>query len=384
MPTLYADKIFTPKELVEGQVLEINDKGVIQALRPRKQGEEVVYFNGILCPGFINCHCHLELSALRGQISEKTGMVDFIKRIISERRKLMPLSIDSAIQSALKELMDNGIVALGDICNTADTVWSKKRNHHIYTHSFIELFGLDDRKVEEIWKDGKELASEFWPLPTSITSHAPYSTSSALIQKIHSQNPPILSIHLLESKEERMWMEEGVGPFVSFMQHIEGRKKNKAQAGVIDYITQELQAHQQIIWVHVVELTKGESVQLVSQYPQSYFCLCPRSNMYIHGTFPDLSIFEGYLGKVCVGTDSLASNDSLDIWAELKALYEYNSQLRLHQLLSFATVNGAKALGIGDRYGSFQPGSRPGINHVSGPSMDERDLINEGKVTKLY
>src|SRR5687767_14189298 len=113
---LKADKIFDGYKLHPGKVLLVNDDGSIEKIIDEKiAGDEIEKYEGILSPGFINCHCHLELSHLKGLIPEKTGLVDFVFKVVNERH--FPESeILSAIEKAENDMIKNGIVAVGDIC----------------------------------------------------------------------------------------------------------------------------------------------------------------------------------------------------------------------------------------------------------------------------
>jgi len=99
----------------------------------------------------------------------------------------------------------------------------------------------------------------------------------------------------------------------------------------------------------------------------NYYCTCPKANLYIENSLPDYSIFNAE--KLCVGTDSLASNNSLSILDEIQIIKE-NSDFDLHTLLKIASKNGADALGF-TTLGTFEKGKSPGVNLISGLSKIE-------------
>lgn len=137
---LKAEKIFDGCNLLMGKVLLVNADGSIENVVDEKEaGEGIEQFEGILVPGFINCHCHLELSHLKGLIPEKTGLVDFVYKVVTERY-FPENEILSAIESAENEMIENGIVAVGDICNNTLTLQQKKKEQ-LHYYNFIEASG---------------------------------------------------------------------------------------------------------------------------------------------------------------------------------------------------------------------------------------------------
>ncbi len=384
MPLLFADKIYTPEKWLTGYLLEVSNDGVIQDVRPRTMGEKVEEFRGILSPGFINAHCHVELSGLKSTIDKKMGMTGFIRSLVQQRKLIPEKKLVVAAKKALEHMWNQGIVALGDICNTTHSLEGKKQHSYLYSHNFIELFGLDPLRTERIWEEGVNLANKWTSFPHSITSHAPYSMSSSLIRKINAAQPKLMSIHLLESKEEREWFSKATGPFSDFYQGLNLPEPNNEGQAEIPYLIQEMNRMQSVLWVHLTEIESQEVDWLMKQFPNSYFCLCPRSNRYIHDTSPQLNVFKGWEDRICLGTDSLASNDSLDILAEINVLAKQESSFSFHQLLSFGTYQGAKALKISDKYGQFSPGMRPGINLISCPSGKIDEVRESGQLEKLF
>ncbi len=106
-------------------VLLTTEEGIIiDILPPSDAGEEVQKLEGILCPGFVNAHCHLELSHLKGHIPPHTGMVDFLLQVMQLRRFRMEEKLKS-MDAALAEMKANGVVAVGDISNGTDSIGPK-------------------------------------------------------------------------------------------------------------------------------------------------------------------------------------------------------------------------------------------------------------------
>ncbi|HEY6977548.1 MAG TPA: amidohydrolase, partial [Chitinophagaceae bacterium] len=136
-----ADHIFTGAEMLDSNtVLITNEEGIVEDLIVQNDaGEDVQYFKGMLTPGFINCHCHLELSHMKGLIPERTGLVDFVFKVVTERH-FDEEEILQAITKAEDEMLANGIVAAGDICNNTLTLSQKSKKRLAY-YNFIEVSG---------------------------------------------------------------------------------------------------------------------------------------------------------------------------------------------------------------------------------------------------
>lgn len=370
MKILTADKIYTPDKWLENHALVVDEQGKIQAVRPLEIGEKAEYFPGILCPGFVNAHCHLELSALQGKIVRGTGMAGFGAEVVSKRQGISQEETNDAITLALESAWKSGTNVIGDICNDASSFASKQdflaQNTSFYIHNFIEIFALRASAAEFVWEKGQNLLTEF-PTNSSLTLHAPYSASEKLLQiaaNHFQENPYLASVHLLESQDEREIFEKGTGYFADFFQKIGIDFQGFPTKSPIDYIAKGLNREQAIIFVHLTEATAEELAILAEQFPKAYFCLCPESNRFIHETLPNFALFLPYLDRICLGTDSLASNDSLDMYKEIQAIQAHFPQIDLHTLLKCLTTNGAKALQVSPQFGAFSIGNNCGIVNI--------------------
>src|ERR1035437_445991 len=213
MRKISADYIFTiTSEPIKNGVIIIDDDGTILEIKHisdfKNDQSEIEFYEGIICPGFINTHCHLELSHLRTQISENKGITGFIKEIISQRFVSSEEQIQKAIVNAEAEMINNGIVAVGDISNNNSTFSQKAKGNLLY-HTFIEVFDLNPDKAEDVFDKAIALKKELLQLSTfnfqpsiSIVPHSPYTVSEKLFKLISDEtikNNSILSIHNQES-----------------------------------------------------------------------------------------------------------------------------------------------------------------------------------------
>jgi len=286
----------------------------------------------------------------------------------------------------MQELWKKGTVGVGDICNTTLSLPAKIKHKHLFTFSFIELLGLDPMRVESEMNKGQQLITEFETegLKASISPHAPYSMSSELIREISRQHPERMSLHLLESLEERELFEKGSGAFVDFYRKVNLPYSGFATNSALRHVIQEISTDQAILFVHNTEMTEEELDQILDYFPRASFCLCPRSNYFIHKRYPDIKRFAQRTRRICLGTDSLASNHDLDVFEEAKCIHELEPEIPLEKILGWLTYQGARALGVEKELGSFLVGSKPGVNLISGIDENELLLTANSAVKKIY
>jgi cytosine/adenosine deaminase-related metal-dependent hydrolase len=345
-------------------VLVLDDDGrVVDLLDSREGIENLEVFDGFLCPGFVNTHCHLELSHLFGKLPEQTGLPAFIAQV-PQQRGASKQEIQEAIVAADQQMWNNGIVAVGDISNTADT-FALKANSPIYYHSFIELFGLAEEKATKIFEAGLAL-KQACPTSSSIVPHATYSVSQALFELIKEhQEGGLLSVHNQETATEDLLFEKGEGAMYEQLSAF--GKLHISQQSALKTTLPKL-AEVPTLLVHNTYTTAADVAWAAAENKQLYWCTCPQANLYIEGCLPNYANFKEV--KMTIGTDSLASNHSLSIWEEVQTIREH-TDIELNTLLTWACKNGAEFLQQ-PFLGSFEKGKRPGVNH-----------IHQGKVKKV-
>ena len=202
-----ADYLFTNDKLAKGKVLITEETGKFEAIADAKNvSGDIEIFKGIICPGFINAHCHLELSHLKTIIPEKTGLIDFVFEVVS-KRYFEDNQILRAIAVAENEMIRNGIVAVGDICNYSITLSQKIKLKLLY-YNFIEISGWLPEIAEARFEKRMLALKQFEinKLIASIVPHAPYSVSDVLWQKIIPFfSGKTITIHNQESEEEDLF-----------------------------------------------------------------------------------------------------------------------------------------------------------------------------------
>jgi cytosine/adenosine deaminase-related metal-dependent hydrolase len=396
-----ADYLFTGHGLAgQDSVLVTASDGTVQSVVPLAEaGEGVEEYRGLLSPGFINCHCHLELSHMKGVIPERTGLVDFLSMVLLLRGQSKPGDEDDrwdtqfeAITAAEREMQENGIVAVGDICNTTDTAVLKAAGR-LYYHNFIETAGFIEEGAAARFAQSQRIFNafaEFYPLPiesNSIVPHAPYSVSAALFRLIAGfPGNHLLTIHNQESEAENQFIVSGTGDFLRLYEALrldvsffKGTGKRS-----LEHFLPYFHRNQSVILVHNVAIGEGDLRLAMGggghdgrDGPDLFFCLCPNANLYIGDILPDVDMLVSRGCRIVIGTDSLASNHRLSILEELKTLQRFFPQLGTPTLLQWATLNGARALQMDGVLGSFEAGKRPGVL-LLGELAEERFTAGTG------
>lgn len=365
-----ADELFDGYTLSgEQKVLITTEEGIIENIVPANEaGDDVQQFNGVLSPGFINCHCHLELSHMKGMIAEKTGLADFVYKVVTERH-FPEEEILLAIERAEDEMLLNGIVAVGDICNNTLTLPQKAKGR-MYYHNFIEASGFNPEIAAQRFERSAGFFREYaryYSIPVesnSIVPHAPYSVSDELWEKIvYFPGNHLMTIHNQETIAENEWFIEKKGGFIDFYgkmnidaSFFKATGKTSLQSYLLKFIK-----NQTLILVHNVHTSEEDLLFAENTGKDISWCFCPNANLYIGDQLPAIDLFMKNNCIVVLGTDSLASNQQLSILEEIKTLNRHFPDTGISEFLKWATMNGAKALQMDKLLGSFEAGKRPGV-----------------------
>ena len=365
---LRADRLFDGYRFRnEDEVLVTDEQGlVLDIVSIDNAGVDIEQLNGILSPGLINCHCHLELSHLKNVIPPHTGLIDFLCSVVTKRGFTAEV-IAAAIAEAEQEMFNNGTIAVGDIGNTADSAFVKSKSK-IRWQNFVEVLGFYDAKAEENIKHYNEVVNELNQFHrTSLVPHAPYSVSAKTFQLINEATAgQIISIHNQENAAEDELFKTGGGDFLKLFNvfgidaspfPVTGKSSIRSYLPFFDN-------RQTIFLVHNTFMLE-EDILWANDYASEHelkliYCLCPNANLYIENKLPDVSQFQKHNCDLVLGTDSYSSNWQLNIVKEVQALLQHTS-VSIEEALQMATINGAKALCWDNELGSFEKGKKPGV-----------------------
>jgi len=369
-------------------IIETDDDGTILDIRNTggQPAEEagLEFHSGIIIPGLVNAHCHLELSHLSGLIARHTGISGFVSEV-GKIRASDQERIRQAAAGADREMWFQGVSGAGDISNTGITL-SVKQNSRIRYHTFIELFGLNSDTATSRFDQALQVAEAFGHagLPHSLSPHATYSVGTDLWELLSREKllTGRISIHHDESMEERELLEHRTGPFA----------ENFGKAGFdLTTLPEEAPDVFKLLgkylpdsdWI-LVHNTITDPL-LMPGHPKSgtYWVLCPNSNRYIENLMPDFERFAASGLTICIGTDSLASNLTLSVLEEMKTIMEAAPGITFDTVLQWATLNGALALGMVKDLGTIEKGKKPGLVNIPVFEWGKNRLSNDSKPNRL-
>ena len=391
-----ADNIFNGFEILHGQVLITDAVGkIIDLVAEKKAGDGVEKLKGMLCPGFINCHCHLELSHMKGLVLKNTGLTEFVLKVVNDRHLAYRQAgfdedqILEAVEKAEDEMIQNGIVAVGDICNNIISIPQKSKKRLPY-HNFIEASGFPPSLAQNRFNKAVAIFDLYAAsLPAnSIVPHAPYSVSPQLFGLINDfEGNDILTIHNQESRSENEFFEKGTGKLLGMYEKMGIDISFYKPPGLSSLQTwfPRFTKGQTVIAVHNTFTSEQDiefsKMQTKNPKLKTFFCLCPGANLYISNVLPDVNMLIQQGCEMVLGTDSLASNDQLNILEEIKILHHNFSELNITALLQWATSNGSRALGMDETLGSFEKGKTPGVVLIEG--MEGMRITDQSKVRRV-
>ena len=371
-------------------VIEVDTVGLIGRVGEAKlfEGREIKWLEGVLIPGMVNTHCHLELSHLEGKMGTGLGLLSFLKGVVGFR-DMDDRLIQKAIQEADNAMYEAGIVAVGDISNKTDTDRVKTESS-IYYHTFVELFDFINASLTPgVVEKGETVFEVFRKTETnncSVVPHAPYTVSESLFHfiKHHNEADAVVSMHNQETPAEDALFRSKSGGFIGFYRDF-GLSLDSFKAtgkSSLHSCLHQLNSENKILLVHNTMTTRVD-IRYAQEYSDNiYWVTCPNANLYIENRLPKYEYFITEQAKMCMGTDSLSSNWQLSILDEMRTISKFNPTISFDTLLSWATINGANALGINRKYGSLESGKQPGIVHLQ-PTSGEFELLKEFSVHRI-
>jgi cytosine/adenosine deaminase-related metal-dependent hydrolase len=325
---------------------------------------------------------------MKGLIPEHTGLVDFVIAIMKQRH-FPEEEILQAISDAEDAMIENGIVAVGDISNNAISVTQKAKNRLAY-YTFLELSGFTPYIAQSRFDKGLEYYQQFKQIhlnshSLSMAAHAPYSVSQELwkLMEPYFKNKTT-TLHNQETYFEDDFFRNKSGDFIRLYEHLHVNLDFFATTGKssLQSVAANFDGAKNTLLVHDV-FTKEDDIhfiQALSEIQQNkyHYCLCINANQYISDAKPPIDLFRKNNCNIVVGTDSLASNHQLNILEELKTISKYFTNIPLEEQLQWATLNGAQALGF-EHLGSFEKGKNPGvvlIDQIENKAITKNSIAN--------
>lgn len=372
-----ADSIFDGYEMLNQEHVLITDEHgkIIDLIHGSEAGEDILKLTGVLTPGFINTHCHLELSHMKDVIPPGTGLIPFLLDVVGKREFPIELILEKIIH-AEAEMAKGGIVAVGDIGNTAHTIETKIKSK-LKWNNFVEVLSFSDEMsnqrmqqysgVLQLFKKAEEEHQiQHWD--SNLVPHAPYTISDITFKRINELTPhAVISIHSQENPAEDELYATGTGEYLKFLQKFGFNETPFPITGKssLQSCLPHFKKQQRVILVHNT-FTTQEDISFAKAYAKEnlaglHFCLCINANLYIENRVPPIDLLMKNECEIALGTDSYSSNWQLSIASEIKTIKERYPNIPLPTILRWATSNGAKALEREDELGSFTKGKTPGV-----------------------
>jgi len=380
-------------DILKNSYIELTEEGEIVKIVDTKgdlpEIAQLEFYNGVLIPGFVNAHAHLELSHLKNKLKQKKGLPFFIKELRNLRENISPEEKQKAISKADEEMYREGIVAVGDISNTNDSLLQKTKSKIKYI-TFVETYGIDKYEAHVFFDKAEETlkAPRKASLKSFITPHAPYSVSGKLFelitQKAYEENAT-LSIHNQETESENEMFISKKGDLVNTLSSFGIDLSNWYATGYnsLPSVLVQMPKCSKILLVHNT-FSVDKDIKKTEQYTQyASWVLCPNANLYIENQLPDIELLRANKLNICIGTDSLASNNKLSILEELKTIQKYYPTIPFEELVQWACYNGAKALDIDLEKGSFEKGKKPGVNLIENFDFENFKLTKNSCIKRI-
>lgn len=371
-------------EIYSGFVVYVNNIGTIRKIMhidklSSKQKRGIISLSGLLIPGMVNAHCHVELSWMKGLMSEVEGIEDFfghMRGVYNERPE--EFMVLEKLNQSIYEMYELGIEVCADISNTGISFLPKEHSP-IRFHTFVEVFEKEGESVDSIIHTTERLETLFSDSvnnTASISLHTLFTSSRLLMKEITdriSVHKSIQSIHFLESKEEKVFFTEG-RPIKNIHEKLKVEYKSNRAANIASEI---LPLDQRVLFVHNTYASERDIIEIHEQFKDPWFCFCPASNEFITGDVPEIHNFMKHSDNLVLGTDSYASNREMNMFAEMQVLLNRHPSLDFGKLLKMATINGARLLGLEKQYGSISPGKKPGLIQIKNYSPDRENILFE-------
>jgi cytosine/adenosine deaminase-related metal-dependent hydrolase len=336
---------------------------------------------GVLLPGLVNAHCHLELShlaAVRGQAQR--GYVAWVEALVERRSLADPADARARTEAAIDELKTTGTAAVGDVSNALGHLDLLDASG-LAAVVFYELLAWDPARAEAVLEDARrrvaDIARAGVRTPVRLAAHAPHSVSPPLLRALARDGGPA-AIHLAESEAEQRFLSEGDSEWSAFLGrrgvgHVSFAPPRTTPVRYLDGLGALPPG---LVAAHCVHVDADECALLARR--GVFVVVCPRSNRTIGVGIPPVPEMLGAGVEVCLGTDSLASADSLDLLQDAAALHREFPALEPAAIVRMATATGARALGLGD-LGVIARGKRAALAFAPGTATDPLDFLVSGE-----
>ena len=361
----------------------IVDVGKFPEVSARYSGQEIIDLGEqVLLPGLINAHCHLDYTCLRGKIPRQKSFTDWISAINTEKSKLSPQDYIASISEGFAEAKQFGTTTVANLTAFPELI-RQLPGPPIRTWWFAELIDVRSPKRTNEFVDSAIESLKF-AQNYGLAPHALFTASKNLYQRCEQAGKDVLlTTHLAESREEMEMFRDGSGPLYEFMENIGrdmgdcGHETALERFFKVRDSSNALHSARNDDWLvaHLNELTESDFELLEKVKTKFHVVHSPRSHDYF-GHSPFQSERLRRLGfNICLGTDSLASNESLSLFAEMRPFQRREPEISPEKIFEMVTVNPASALRQQNTLGRIRPEFRADL--IAIPCRESRDLFGK-------
>jgi aminodeoxyfutalosine deaminase len=329
---------------------------------------------GVLLPGLVNAHCHLELSHLQGRLPLGDGFVAWVEALVQARGHDDPAEARRRTEGAIRQLEESGTAAVGDVSNRLEHLDALEASG-LEAVVFHELLAWDPAQATERAREADERTGQGdrRRVRVRLAAHAPYSVSPELFRALRARGGPA-AVHLAESEAESRFLLDGSGDWPAFLARRGlGRVAFRPPAtSPVRYLDSLGVLQPGLLAAHCVRTDEADRALLARRGVR--VVVCPRSNRSLGVGLPDVPGLLRAGVSVCLGTDSLASAGSLDVLEDAAVLHAAFPELPPATLIHMATAAGAEALGL-DGLGRLAPGARAALAFAPAPESTADPLM---------
>jgi cytosine/adenosine deaminase-related metal-dependent hydrolase len=341
--------------LKNGKVFDIGTVGQIEG----KYSNRVHNLgNTIIFPAFVNAHTHLELTALRNQIDNSQGFLQWMRSVSDAIRQTDPAVILQGIHDGIRDLYETGTIGIGDVTHSGGSV-EAVQNSHLYGRVFHEVQGFRNFKIPYLMQDLKKKLAVFEDtekVTNHISPHSSFLVGRKLFKEIE-QRESLISLHLASIPEEVEFLKEGGGPIKQILLAHEMYDYMWETPGVspVRYFFENYYYAQSNILVHMIHVSDEDMDYMAECNVDIHICLCPRSHKNLGLGIAPARQYKKRGMNLCLGTDNIVSSGDFDMRNEMReALDMYD--LDPEYIFAMATAHGAKALNLEDKLGTIEKG----------------------------
>jgi len=344
--------VIDPWTIINNGYIRVESRLIKETGKGSCSGHIIDHGPGALLPVLVNAHTHLELCALKDKVLPEKGFRNWVENLINLRNSVGTENLKTGAINGVKELIESGCGVIGEI-STLGLTWEIVSNSSLAGVWFKEIMG--NVLPEYIACNINKL------LIKSIAGHAPHTLSPELLADLKNitrkKNIPF-SIHLAESEDEIIFLTTGKGKWADFLtkRGVDFSSWNLPVETPVRYLEDIGILDENTIAVHLIHADENDFEILLRHNVR--VCICLRSNFNLHNMLPDITGMVKAGIKPCLGTDSLASAESLSVFDEMAFVSKSFPSILPAEILAMATINGAKALGFGEMFGSLTPGKR--------------------------